>query len=190
MKLLDIARTIGSAALQVALPGTGSMIVAAVNELLPVEKKLDNGATGEQVIQAVAEMPPEQQAAVMSKEYDVTIEQIKQSYDTVRTMLESDTRNPHTTRPYIAKGAFHVVAFVVVTVVVVWSYGVLTGDAKLVGSVMGGWQFVLAVIGPLVTLLWAYFGVLKQEHKNRLDAAGGTSTQGGLAGIISALIKR
>ena len=126
----------------------------------------------------------------MEKEFDVSITQIKESNSTVRAMLESDTKNPHTTRPYIAKGAFHVVAFVVIVTISVWAYGVFIRDDDLVKTVMGGWQFVLAVIGPLVTLLWAYFGVLKQEHKNKLDAANGSSTPAGIAGILSSIIKR
>ncbi len=190
MKLWDIVKTVGSAALQVALPGTGSLIVGAVNELLPEDKKLLAGATGDDVNNAIASLPPEQQASVMEKEFDVSITQIKESNSTVRVMLESDAKNPHSTRPYIAKGSFHVVAFVVIVTISVWAYGVFIRDDDLVKTVMGGWQFVLAVIGPLVTLLWAYFGVLKQEHKNKLDAANGSSTPAGIAGILSSIIKR
>lgn len=190
MKLWDIVKTVGSAALQVALPGTGSLIVGAVNGLLPDDKKLPAGATGDDVNNAIASLPPEQQASVMEKEFDVSITQIKESNSTVRAMLESDAKNLHSTRPYIAKGSFHVVAFVVIVTISVWAYGVFIRDDDLVKTVMGGWQFVLAVIGPLVTLLWAYFGVLKQEHKNKLDAANGSSTPAGIAGILSSIIKR
>jgi hypothetical protein len=190
VKLWDIAKTVGSAALQVALPGTGSLIVGAVNELLPDDKKLPSGATGNDIAQAIGSLPPEQQASVMEKEFDVDITQIKESNSTVRVMLESDAKNPHSTRPYIAKHSFHTVAFVIVVTVSVWAYGVGIKDDGLVKAVMDGWPFVLAVIGPLVTLLWAYFGVLKQEHKNRLDAANGSSTPSGLAGIISSVLRR
>lgn len=190
MKLWDIVKTVGSTALQVALPGTGSLIVGAVNELLPDDKKLPASASGNDISQAIGSLPPGQQASVMEKEFDVDITQIKESNSTVRTMLESDAKNPHSTRPYIAKGSFHVVAFAVIVAISVWAYGVFTDNSELVKSVMDGWQFVLAVIGPLVTLLWAYFGVLKQEHKNRLDAASGSSTPSGLAGIISSIMRR
>ena len=189
-EIWDVIRSVGSAALQVALPGTGSLIVGAVNELLPNDKKLTANATGDDISSAISSLPPAQQATILSKEFDVSITQIKESNSTVRAMLESDANNPHTTRPYIAKGAFHIIAFVIVAVVSVWSHGVLTGDAKIVASVMSGWPFVLAVIGPLVTLLWAYFGVLKSEHKNKLDAAGGLSTSSGITGILSNIIKR
>ena len=113
MKLWDVIRSVGSAALQVALPGTGSLIVGAVNELLPNDKKLTANATGDDISSAISSLPPAQQATILSKEFDVSITQIKESNSTVRAMLESDANNPHTTRPYIAKGAFHIIAFVI-----------------------------------------------------------------------------
>lgn len=190
MKLLDIVKSVGSTALQVALPGTGSLIVGTLNELLPDEKKLPATASGNDIGQAIGGLSPEQQAFVMEKEYDIDITQIKESNSTVRTMLESDAKNPHSTRPYIAKHAFHTVAFVITVTVSMWAYGVGSKDVIIVETVMEGWPFVLAVIGPLVSLLWAYFGILRQEHKNRLDAANGSSTPGGLAGIISSVLRR
>jgi hypothetical protein len=46
MKLWDIVKTVGSAAIQAALPGTGSLIVGAVNELLPEGKKTPSRGDG------------------------------------------------------------------------------------------------------------------------------------------------
>ena len=189
MKLWDVVRTVGSGIVREVVPG-GGLLVEAVNAFLPDGQKLPHDASGEDIDRAVAKLPPEQQAAVLEKEFDVDITHIKESNATVRAMLESDAKNPHSTRPYIAKGSFHVVAFAVIVAISVWAYGVFTDNSELVKSVMDGWQFVLAVIGPLVTLLWAYFGVLKQEHKNKLDAANGASTKSGLAGIISSVLRR
>jgi hypothetical protein len=190
MKLWDIVKTVGSAALQVALPGTGSLIVGAVNEFLPDDKKLPAGATGDDIGGAISRLPAADQAAIMEKEFDVEITQIKESHSTVRTMLESDAKNPHSTRPYIAKNSFHVVAFSIIMIVSVWAYGVMSGDLLIVKAVVEGWPFIIAAIGPLVTLLWSYFGVLKQEHKNRLDAANGGSTPAGVSGILSKILNR
>jgi hypothetical protein len=190
VKLWDILKTVGSAALQVALPGTGSLIVGAVNEFLPDDKKLPAGATGDDIGGAISRLPAADQASIMEKEFDVEITQIKESHSTVRAMLDSDAKNPQSTRPYIAKGSFHVVAFSIIAVVSVWSYGVISGDSVMVKEVVGGWPFIIAVIGPLVTLLWAYFGILKQEHKNKLDAANGGSTPAGLSGILSKILNR
>ena len=107
---------------------------------------------------------------------------------TVRELLKADAKNPHTTRPKIALGAFYVVAFVTIATISLWAYGVLAQNDVLVKTVMDGWPFILAVIGPLVTLLWAYFGVLKQEQRNRLDAATGAPS--GISRIISDVINR
>lgn len=189
MKLWDVVKSVGSGIVREVVPG-GGILVDAVNEFLPDDKKLPSNATGKDIDDAVGSLPAEQRARIYEKEFDVDLTQIRQSNETVRAMLEADTKNPHTTRPYIAKGSFHVVAFAVVATVSAWAYGVVTGDSDLVKSVTGGWQFILSVIGPLVTLLWAYFGVLKNEQKNRLDAARGSSTPGGIAGILSNIIKR
>jgi len=189
MKLWDIVKTVGSGIIKTAVPG-GGMIIDMVNGFLPDDKKLPNTATGNDVNNAIANLPPEQQATIMSKELDVELTQIKESNSTVRAMLDSDAQNPHTTRPYIAKNSFHVIAFVIVVTISLWSYGIIKQDAELIAAVMDGWPFVMAVVGPLVTLLWAYFGVLKQEHKNKLDAANGASTPTGITGILSTLLTR
>jgi len=189
MDLLSIAKTVGAAVVRSAVPG-GGLLLDAVNEFLPADKKLPGDATGDQVRATVEALPPEQRAAVFEKEFDVDITQIQESNETVRAMLAADATSTHTTRPHIALGSFYVVAFAIVVVVGTWAYGVVSDNDTLVTAVMDGWPFILAAIGPLVTLLWAYFGVLKQEHRHRLDAARGGSTNGGLAGILSAVIGR
>lgn len=189
MKLWDVVKSVGSGVIREVVPG-GGILVDAVNEFLPDDKKLPGNATGKDIDSAVSSLPADQRARVMEKEFDVDLTQIRQSNETVRAMLESDAKNQHTTRPYIAKGAFHVIAFAVVLVVATWSYGVIAGRDGLVESVTGGWPFVLSVIGPFVVLLHAYFGVLKTEQKNRLNAASGNSTPSGIAGILSSIIKR
>jgi len=189
MKLWDVVKSVGSGVIREVVPG-GGILVDAVNELLPDDKKLPSNATGRDIDDAVGSLPAEQRARVYEKEFDVDLTQIRQSNETVRAMLEADAKAPHTTRPYIAKGAFHVVAFAVVVTVATWAYGVVVGRDGLVESVTGGWPFVLSVIGPFVVLLHAYFGVLKREQKDRLDAARGNSTPAGVAGILSRVLNR
>jgi len=189
MKIWDIVKTVGSGIIREVVPG-GGLLVGAINEFLPHDKKLPSTATGNDINEAIVSLPTDERVRVLEKEFDVDITQIQESNATVRTMLEADVRNPQSTRPYIAKGAFNVVAFVVVVAVSAWSYGVFIGDTDMVTTVVNGWQFILAAIAPLVTLLWAYFGVLKTEHKNKLDAANGTTTQSGITGILSAFLSR
>ena len=189
MKLFDIIKTVGSGIISTVVPGGGA-ILGIVNALLPGDKQLPSNATGADMSVAVAGLSSSDRLKLEAKEFDVDITQIKESYSTVRAMLEADNANPHSTRPKIALGAFYVIAFSVVVAVDAWAYGVITGNATMVKAVMGGWQFILAIIGPLVTLLWAYFGILKAEHKNKLDAANGSSTPSGITGLISSLISR
>lgn len=188
MKLLDIIKSVGAGIVREAVPG-GGLIVDAVNALLPSEHKLPKGATGSDIAAQVSKLPPAEQAAVLSKEFDVDIAQIEESNATVRAMLEADYKTPHTTRPYIARGAFQVVAACSLAVIFTWCGGVWLDRPETVKAAQDGAQFMLFVLGPLVTLLWAYFGVLQQEQRNRLNAATGTPA-GGLGTLLGSMIKR
>lgn len=189
MKLWDIIKTVGTGIISEVVPG-GSLILGAVNAMLPDDKKLPETATGAEMSTAIGKLPPDQQAEVLNKQYDVTIEEIRQSHDTLRTMLESEAVSPHTTRPYIAKGSFLVVAFAIIVAVSIWAYGVIESDDGIVKTVVDGWPFILAVTGPLIVILHSYFGVLKKESKDRLDAANGSAAPSGLAGLVSSLFKK
>mgnify|MGYP001615853752 CR=1 FL=1 len=191
MKLWDIVKSVGSEVVKNVVPG-GAALVSVVNELLPDEYKLDrNSATGDDINEALAKVPAADRAELLNREFDVEITTIKEEHSTVRTMLEAEQNSAHTTRPKIALGAFHVIAYSVVFTVSLWSYAVYTENAEMVETIMDGWPFVLGVVAPLVTLLNSYFGVLKQEQRDRLNAINGKeSTGGGLLGIISNIIKR
>jgi len=184
MKLLEILGKVGSSIIKEVVPG-GGLIIEAVNAFLPDDKKLNSTSTGSDISNAVASLPPEVQAQLLEKKFDVEITQIKESYDTVKTMLESDAKNPQSTRPKIALGSFQLVRMVLLTVVALWAYGVASADKELVKSVMDGWAFIAILIGTPTTVLLAYFGVLKQEHKQRLNAASGNKE----VGIIGSLAK-
>lgn len=185
MKLWDIVKSVGADVIREVVPG-GSLILSTVNALLPEDYRLGDDATGEDIASAIGDLSPADQAAIMEKDFDVEIVKVQEGNASVRAMLDADTKNPHTTRPYIAKQAFHVIAFSVVMMVGGWGYGIAGDDEKMVAAIVDGWPFVLAVLAPLITLLQAYFGVLRTEHKNRLDAAGGESKPSGIAAIIAA----
>lgn len=184
MKLLDILGKVGGAVVKAVVPG-GGLIVDVVNEFLPDDKKLAADATGSDMQAAVDSLPPDQRAQLLGREFDVQIEQ----HHSLQAMLQAEQASTHTTRPRIALGAFHLVAFVSIVAISLWAYAIGAGDEEMVTAVTDGWPFVAAVVGPFVTLLWAYFGVLKQEQRNRLNAANG-STGGALSSIISQIIKR
>lgn len=173
MKLIDILKAVGSAAIQVAMPGTGSLLVAGINELLPVNKQLPVNPTGSDVSSAIASLPPEQRASVLEREFDVEIVQIEQSNQTLRAMLESDAANPHSTRPKIAYQAFQVVAIISLGIVAIWAIAALRGDHKTMGLVNDGYIFIGIITSPFILWLNSYFGILKTESKDRLNAVSG-----------------
>lgn len=188
MKLWDIVKTVGSSVIANAVPG-GSLIVEGINALLPDGKKLPVNATGDQVSSAINNLPPEQQVQVLNKEYDVEIEQIKQSHSSLQTMLEANAQSKHTTRPKIAYQAFQVIAFSTISVVSAWCFTVFTGNTEMIDTIERSWLFILGVITPLVTVLHAYFGVLTNESKDRLNAAQGHKVDP-VGGLIGKLFKR
>lgn len=184
MNLLDILK--GAATVAGTLhPGIGAAI-GLVNSFLPRDKWLPETATGAEVEAAANTLPPAERARVFEHEIELKIAEVKEGNETLRIMLQADAASTHTTRPYIAKHAFHVVALVAVVAISIWGYGVTTKQADLVKAVTGGWPFVAAVIAPFVLLLQSYFGILKQEHRQRLN--GGAPS--GLGGMISAIIGR
>lgn len=189
-KVWNILKSVGAAVITTVAPVGGSLIVSAINELLPSDKQLPENATGAQASSAIASLPPEQQAMIMSKEFDVQIETIRETGSALREMLSSDRGNPHSTRPMIAWWSFVVVAISALAVIAVWGFAVISGKQEMVKAVMNGWPFITAILAPLVALLYAYFGILKTEQKNRLDAVNGNEQPTGLSGFINTLIKR
>ena len=149
--------------------------MGAVNMMLPDDEQLPVNATGEQTMTAINSLPPDAQVAIKNKQLDLQITNVKESHSTVRTMLESDAASPHTTRPYVVKHSFHVIAICSVVTIGLWAYAVAIQDDKMVKTIMDGWPFVVGILAPFVVLLRTYFGVLKQEQQNRLEAAGGNN---------------
>jgi hypothetical protein len=188
MKLKDIVKKVGSSIIRNVVPG-GGILVDAVNAFLPEDKKLPTDATGSQVEEAVDSLPPEQRAAVFEKKFDVQLEQIKQQGETLQAMLIAEQKSTHTTRPYIAKGAFQVVAVCTLAVIFTWCGGVWLNRPDIVEKAQDAQTFMLYVLGPLVALLMAYFGILKQEHNNRLNASQGSPIPSLLGAVAKRIIK-
>lgn len=190
MDFWKIIKQVGSAALQVAFPVTGSLVVGAINAVLPADKQLPAHASGADVQDALVHVPSEQRAALMDKQFDITLAELEQAGESTRAMLAAEAVSTHTTRPYIAKGSFQVVAATTLTAVSAWAFAVVTGDDAMVEKVVNGWPFLLAATAPLVALLRAYFGILKLENADKINASQGAPAASGLMGLVSALIKR
>lgn len=126
-----------------------------------------------------------QQAA---NELEATI--FKERGETMRAAINADKDNPHTTRPKIALGSFHLVAFVTLTVVSMWAVAVLRGDAAMVKEIVAGWPWLVAIIAPFVGFLNAYFGILRKEKADKLAAGTGQAPSSGIARVISGFFKK
>lgn len=189
MKLWDIIKNVGSAAIQTALPGTGTLIVEGVNAFLGDNDKLPVDATGDQITNAINKLPPEQQSQVLMKEYDVDIEQIRQSHSSLQTMLQANAQSKHTTRPKIAYQAWLVVGFVTLLFGTGWFIAVVTGDSEMIKSIENSYMFVGFLLAPLIVWLNAYFGVLRDEAKDKFNAAQGHKVDP-VGGLIGKLFKR
>lgn len=188
MKVWDILKNVGSAAIQTALPGVGTLIVQGVNTMLSDDDQLPVDATGDQIGDAINKLPPEQQSQVLMKSYDVKLEQIKQSHSSLQTMLKANVQSTHTTRPKIAYQSFQVIAYSNVVAISIWAWAVINSDTPLT-SLNNSWPFLLTVTGSLTTLLLAYFGILRDEKKDDLNAAQGHKVDP-IGGMIGKLFKR
>lgn len=177
MRLRDILRKVGGAVVREAIPG-GGLILDAIGW------HSDPDVTGDKLAAELRTRPE-----IMEREFDVREEQIKQEGETLRAMLAADAQSTHTTRPYIAKHSFHVLAIVSVAIVAALLLAVGKSSDPL-QSLNNAWPLVLSVVAPFVMLLRAYFGLLSREHKNRLDSAQGASNPDGLVGLITNMFNR
>lgn len=168
MDVWQAARRIGASIIR-EIPG-GDLLVDTVNQFLPRDKKLGAKSTGDDLASAVDQLSPEHRVELMQQQFELDIT----AHQTVQTMLVSDATSKHTTRPRIAWGAFVILAFVSILVVSMWAAGVATSNDVMVNTISDGWPFVLTIVGPFVTLLYAYFGVLRSERKDVLNAFTGT----------------
>ncbi len=182
----DVLKTVGAGAISTMVPG-GPLVLAAINAALPDDMNLPTNATGEQAIGAISALPPAQRDAVMQKQLDVDIAQIRESNQTMRTMLETEAKSTQSTRPRIALGCFQLLAAVTLIVVSTWAWAVIAGKPEMVEAVMDGWPFLVGVTGTFATVLLRYFGALVQEQKNKLSAITGADKGGGvIASVLSA----
>lgn len=183
MKLMEALTNIGTSLIR-EVPG-GSVILDVVNAVLPDDQKLDGSASAKQIKDVIETLPPQEQMALFNKRIDLQIAEVEQAHTSVQTMLIEDAKNPHTTRPYVVKQSFHVLAFICISLMSAWLIAVLGNNEKIVQAIMAGWPFVLSVIGPFISLLYAYFGILKKESKDRYDAANQTASTPSFMGVLA-----
>jgi hypothetical protein len=188
MKLEDVLKKTAGAVFTEVVPGGGVML-SAINAMLPNDKQIPIAATNAQVDAAIATLPAPQRAQVLSAEINLEETRIKEASDTTRTMLTYDAKNPQSTRPYIAKHSFHVLAVCALSAAATLGYGVFKNEYWIVKGLADSWPFIATVIAPLVYVLKAYFGAIQTEQKQRFNAANGHPIEGAMSSLVG-LIKK
>lgn len=186
MNLGDIFKKVGGAILRDVVPG-GGLILDVVNEFLPEDEKLKANATGTEIQNAIASLPPEQQAQIIAKEFDVQIEEVR-SWATIQGSLAEADAKGASTRPSIAMMMAWVVTLAALIVIASWAVAIHTDDSETVKALSDSWPFILSVLGTPAALLRAYFGMRTEEKKARYNMANGHPTMGILGAIASKVI--
>lgn len=180
--LVSILKNVGSAVFAESVPG-GAHILKAVNHWLADEDKLPVDASGDSVADAVAKLPPDRQVDIYAQYMQLQSAKLRESHSTVRAMLTEDAKNPHSTRPRIAYQCFQVMAAISLMFTASACWSLVTGNTESLAQLVEMWAFALAVITPFAVVVHAYFGVLRDEHKTKLNAAGGFNNP--VSGIMS-----
>lgn len=185
MNLLKILGTVGSGLVSALVPGGGA-IVAGINAFLPDDKKLPETATGTQVQDAISTLPPQQQAEILSKEYDVEIAKVNAWVDIQGHLSKADEAGA-STRPQISMMMAWLVVLQVFTICAVMAATIAMRDNELLSTFKEFWPFLIASMGIPAKLLHSYFGMRTEEKKHRVQAATGVAP---IASALASLFKK
>jgi DNA-binding protein len=183
MNLLSILGKVGSSILADVIPG-GNTILSVVNELLSSEDKLSVNATGAAIQSAIATMPANVQADLLSKEFDVEIIAIQEHTNVIAALGEVD-KTGHSTRPFIALMMAWVVSFAIVGLVVMLGMAINKKDADTVIAMGNNWPLVMALLGIPSGLLRAYFGMRTKEKQQKYHAISNTTPKSVLTDLAN-----
>lgn len=185
-KLFDAIKGPLLTAASSVIPG-GPLILGAVNAMLPDDKKLPETATGNDIRNAVNQLPPEQRGSLMEKKLDVEIAEIN-SWEGIQASLSKADQAGSSTRPLIALMMAWCIVLFVALFSIVWGYSVVADHYDTLETLNESWPMMLAVIGTPTTLLRSYFGMRTKEKTARYSAASGQPV-GAIANLIGALRK-
>lgn len=185
MNLLKILGKVGSGLISTMVPG-GSAIIAGINALLPDDKKLPETATGVDAQNAISTLPPEQQAVVLSKKYDVEIAEIN-AWANIQGHLAKADESGSSTRPQISMMMAWLVVLQVFTICALMMATIAMQDNDLLSTLKEFWPLLVASMGIPAKVLHSYFGLRTEEKKHRVHAATGVAP---IAGLIAGLFKK
>lgn len=190
MNIGSIFKKIGGGILKNIPPlGIVADILGFVNEKLPKEKQLSETSTGAQAMAAIAKLPEDQQAEVLSKQFDVELAEISAHVDVIQALADVD-KTGKSTRPAIAKMQSNLIGFGVIITLTPIGYAIATGDKDMIDAVASIWPLIAAVIGIPAGIVNSYFGKRTKEKTQKYGAVSNTPPAVGLMSqIVGKFIK-
>lgn len=166
------------------IPG-GPAILAAINLMLPDDKKLPETATGGDMRNTVNQLTPEQRGSLMEKQLDVEIAEIN-AWEGIQGSLAAADSTGSSTRPLIALMMAWVIVGAISAIIGAWMMAIIDNDVETLKVLNGSWPALLAIVATPTALLRAYFGMRTKEKTARYSAATG-QPMGAVANIIKLL---
>lgn len=188
MDIWNIAKTVGVGIVSTMVPG-GAALVSAVNAFLPADQKLPETATGQDMDRAITTLSANAKAELLSKQYDVDIAHIHANASATKAMLIAEASSPHTTRPYVIKHSFHLIALIALGIMFCFVWATIKGDPTVINVIIEAWPVVGVLVVPLIECIRRYFGILAKESADRQNAANGFPLQSGLAALAQKFVK-
>lgn len=185
--LWSIIKSVGTGVIS-SLVG-GNSIIAGVNELLPDGSKLNEHATGIDIENAISKLDPDSQIKILSLQFNVDAEKIKQPHETMRAMLETEAISPQSTRPKIALEASRCCYVIAILSLMPMLWAGYKQNSDLMKAIAECWPLVVGILTLFVGWVNGYFGILRDEQANKLNAANHfpiTAT----GGMLTKLFKR
>lgn len=190
MNLGSILGKIGSAALK-SIPGVSAAteIIEFVNDCLPGDKKVDENSTGDEVLDNINQLPAQEKMAVLQKQFDVQIAEIKSFTEVQKALSEVDIQGA-STRPHIAR-VFAWNTVIISDLIIIGVFWAMIDDkVTMVEQIKQLWPFILGILSPFVVLLRTYFGLRSKEKSQKYQAVSGApSPVGAVSTLIGKLIK-
>ena len=185
MDLGKILKKVGGQVFKTVVPG-GGLILEVINAAFPKDKGLLATATGHQIEEAINTLPPEQQAQLLARKFDVEIKEIEEWTNVVKALAEADSTGG-STRPFIAKIMAYLIVFEIVLLFVPMFRAIWKGDFETIKAIGAAWPYIAFAIGVPAEVVRYYFGKRTKEKQSRYSTASGMPTTGSaISDIISA----
>ncbi len=175
----------GAASIAASIIPGGNEILGLVNNFLPEDKQMPTTATGQQILDAVESLPPEQSQFILAKEIDLAIAQEEGWSERYIAMAKTDGQS---TRPRIALIMAKLMSFAILLMIVLLFYIAATDGLDSINNT-SIWTIFGVLTATPAGVLMKYFGELRREQTNRQSAATGIEPTTALSNIIKLLKK-